>query len=148
MYMDNTIRETPLGKIYQWITRPMDGRFLVNRILTQFQSIIPQITYKLGNKFQKTHNFQKWKNLQNTITLIKSSNSINNNGTKYTSDMMQCEVYNKYHVGSISTKSVQTESDHEETSGQIYIAWHFSRCWLGVPKNINSWKTNKRQGLL
>lgn len=94
----------------------MDERFLVNRIFTQFQSIIPQITYKVENKLQKTYNFPKWKNINNTITLIKSSNSIINNDTKYTSDRMQYEVYNKYHLGSILTKNGQTESDPEETS--------------------------------
>lgn len=104
MNEDNTIRNMPLGEIYQGMIKLMDERFLGSRIFTQSQSITLQVTYYYysNNKSQKNKQTKKhvtsktggtWEYHFNQAikpTVTEKINPIR----LCTSDMMQCDVYN------------------------------------------------------
>lgn len=100
----NTIRNMPLGKIYQGMIKPMDERFLGSRIFTQSQSITLQVTYYYyaNNKSQTNKQTEKdvtsktggtWEYHLNQVIKPTVAEKINHIRL-CTSDMMQCDVYN------------------------------------------------------
>lgn len=118
MYKNNIITKTPLGKIHQWMIKPMYERFLGNRIYTQSQSITTQIAYWLQSKkqFSKKKTEQKQKTNPHITSKNRGIQRILSQSSDQTAppimEQITCLWYDaiwsiQYQLGNILVKNVE-----------------------------------------